>query len=78
MSVIQVKAKYVCFIDMQQQKVKFKIVQINMKQVSYYHISSLIWHTVSRLADEAIPLDHPGCFVSQVIRWYDLIHSMIQ
>ena len=29
------KAKYVCFISMQSQKVKFKFVQINMKQVSY-------------------------------------------
>ena len=29
------KAKCVCFNDMQQQKVKFTFVQINMKQVSY-------------------------------------------
>ena len=29
------KAKFVCFIYMQSQKVKFKSVQINMKQVSY-------------------------------------------
>ena len=29
------KAKFVCFIYMQSQKVKFKYVQINMKQVSY-------------------------------------------
>ena len=32
------KAKCVSFIYMQPQKVKFKSVQINMKQVSYYHI----------------------------------------
>ena len=30
------KAKSVCFIYKQPQKVKFKFVQINMKQVSYY------------------------------------------
>ena len=35
MSVIYEKAKSVCFIYMQTQKVKFKFVQINMKQVSY-------------------------------------------
>ena len=29
------KAKFICFIYMQPQKVKFKSVQINMKQVSY-------------------------------------------
>ena len=29
------KAKFVCFNYMQPQKVKFKSVQINMKQVSY-------------------------------------------
>ena len=29
------KAKYFCFIHMQLEKVKFKSVQINMKQVSY-------------------------------------------
>ena len=28
------KAKFVCFIDMLRQKVKFKYVQIKMKQVS--------------------------------------------
>ena len=31
------KAKCVCYIYMQLQKVKFKSVQINMKQVSYWH-----------------------------------------
>ena len=35
MPVIYKKAKSVCFIYMQTQKVKFKFVQINMKQVSY-------------------------------------------
>ena len=34
--VIYEKAKSVCFIYMQTQKVKFKFVQINMNQVSYY------------------------------------------
>ena len=34
-SVTHEKAKFVCFIYMQPQKVKFKFVQINMKQVSY-------------------------------------------
>ena len=29
-------AKFVCFIYMQPQKVKFKSVQINMKHVSYF------------------------------------------
>ena len=34
-SVMHEKAKFVCFIYMQLLKVKFKSVQINMKQVSY-------------------------------------------
>ena len=34
-SVMHEKAKFVCFIYMQPQKMKFKFVQINMKQVSY-------------------------------------------
>ena len=34
-SVMNEKAKLVCFIYMQTQKMKFKFVQINMKQVSY-------------------------------------------
>ena len=34
-SVMHEKAKFVCFIYMQPQKVKFKSIQINMKQVSY-------------------------------------------
>ena len=33
--VMNEKAKFVCFIYMQSQKVKFKYAQINMKQVSY-------------------------------------------
>ena len=33
-SVMHEKAKFVCFIYMQPQKVKFKSVQINIKQVS--------------------------------------------
>ena len=35
-SVMHEKAKFVCFHYMQQQKVKFKSVQINVKQVSYF------------------------------------------
>ena len=35
MPVIYEKAKFISFIYMQTQKVKFKFVQINMKQVSY-------------------------------------------
>ena len=38
-SVMYEKAKFVCFIYMPLQKVKFKSVQINMKQVSYTEIS---------------------------------------
>ena len=34
------KAKCVCFIYMQPKKVKFKYVQINMKQVSYKDLRS--------------------------------------
>ena len=37
-SVMHEKAKYVCFIYMQLQKVKFKSVQINMKQVLYLQL----------------------------------------
>ena len=32
------QAKFVCFIYMQPQKVKFKSVQINIKQVSYIEV----------------------------------------
>ena len=39
MSVMREKAKFVCFIYMQPQKVKFKSVQINMKQVSYMTVA---------------------------------------
>ena len=38
-SVMREKAKFVCFIYMQPQKVKFKFVQINMKHVLYDLIS---------------------------------------
>ena len=34
------KAKSVCFNYMQPQKVKFKFVQINMKQVSYFMLKT--------------------------------------
>ena len=37
MSVMHEKSKLVCFIYMQLQKVKFKSVQIIMKQISYYN-----------------------------------------
>ena len=43
-SVMYKKAKLVCFIYMQQQKVKFKSVQINMKQVSYYNFKFTLHH----------------------------------
>ena len=38
-TVMYEKAKFVYFIYMQPQKVKFKYVQINMKQVSYHSFS---------------------------------------
>ena len=38
------KAKCVCFIYMQPQKVKFKYVQINMKQVSYMEYPFGYWY----------------------------------
>ena len=44
MSVMHEKATCVCFINMQPQKLKFKVVQINMKQVSYD-----LWPTYSFL-----------------------------
>ena len=37
-SVMLERARFVCFIYMQPQKVKFKSVQINMKQVSYVSV----------------------------------------
>ena len=36
----------------------------------------MIWRTLLRLVDEIIPSDHPRCFASWVIRWYDFIKSM--
>ena len=45
------KAKIVCFIYMQTQKMKFKSVQINMKQVSYIienlEFVIIIWRNLS-------------------------------
>ena len=38
MSVAYEKAEHICFIYMQQQKMKFKYVQINLKQVSYMFV----------------------------------------
>ena len=43
--------------------------------INILYNSKLIWRTVSRLMNEAIPLDHPRRYASRVIRWYDLIHS---
>ena len=40
MSVMHEKAKFVCFIYTQPLKVKFKSVQINMKQVSYLYTAN--------------------------------------
>ena len=40
-SVMHEKTKFVCFNDLQLQKLKFKSVQINMKHVSYFEISFL-------------------------------------
>ena len=42
-SVTHEKAKYVCFNNMQPHKVKFKSVQINMKQVSYIDLVSFFF-----------------------------------
>ena len=46
------QAKFVCFIYMQPRKMKFKFVQINMKQVSYIHffLKCLLLHQVNVLA----------------------------
>ena len=43
--------------------------------LSRLFIAALWSPAVSRLVDEAIPLDHPRRYASRVIRWYDLIHS---
>ena len=56
-SVTHEKANYVCFNNMQPHKVKFKSVQINMKQVSYIDLvsffspfkSCLYWHCLTRM-----------------------------
>ena len=59
-------------------RLNFKIRKNVRKKAYNKHIiinSNLIWRTVSRLVDEAIPLDHPQRYASRVIRWYDLIHS---
>ena len=40
-SVMHEKAKFVCFINMQPQKAKFKFVQINMKQISYTDVGGI-------------------------------------
>ena len=44
-SVMQEKAKLVCFIYMQPLKVKFKSVQIYMKQVLYYNFKFTLHHS---------------------------------
>ena len=42
------KQNLFCFISIQPQKVKFKYVQINMKQVSYYFTGSRIEQMLSK------------------------------
>ena len=39
--VMHEKAEFVCFIFILPQKVKFKFVQINMKQVSYFPLMTI-------------------------------------
>ena len=53
------KAKFLCFICMQLHEVKFKFVQINMKQVSYYQFIHLklkllffVWLNIASLIFE--------------------------
>ena len=51
------KAKFVCFNYMQPQKVKFKSVQINMKQVSYFIRMILMkYHAVFEFFEKASSL----------------------
>ena len=58
------KAKCVCFIYMQPQKVKFKSVQINMKHVSYNSIKFTKMKFISVVfiflpePDEEVTLSH--------------------
>ena len=42
------KAKFVCLIYIQPQKVKFKSVEINMKHVSYYSKTCVKWSLSKR------------------------------
>ena len=51
--------------------------EANDKELIYthYHNSNLIWCTVSRRVDEAIPSDHSRRVASRVIQWYGLIHE---
>ena len=69
--VMHEKAKFICFIYMHLQKVKFKSLQINMKQVSYtdaqaercslfillflYHLYMHYEHMCNQLLPEVIP-----------------------
>ena len=49
--------------------------ELNICIYAHYHNSNLIWRTVSRRVDEAIPSDHPRRVASRVIQWYGLIHK---
>ena len=49
------KAKYVCFIYMQPQKVRFKYVQTNMKQVSYMYKD--LYHYILKCPKDFYRLD---------------------
>ena len=53
MPVIYEKVKSVCFIYMQTQKVKFKFVQINMKQVSLILLTNVCqWLIFGKMAND--------------------------
>ena len=58
-SVMHKKAIFVCFIHMQPQKVKFKSVYINMKQVSYIHFILSIMY--------AMQSPSPACYPFKMI-----------
>ena len=61
MSVAYEKAECVCFVYMQQQKMKFKSVKMNMKQVLYHsiHTKYQVLHVFGflKLVDKIFPLD---------------------
>ena len=55
-------------------RIRMSVVFTHVKY-TYYHNSNLIWRTVSRQVDEAIPLDHPRREASRLIQLYDLIQE---